>query len=109
MALINTNVVISSVTPQQQVLQFRGQLNMSFAQMVKLFTQIKSFIWNNIDGLTPQQAIDLFGKDAADLFMLSNAYCMMLETYTGQPQKVMPEGWSFIFNEDGTVTVNQNS
>ncbi len=109
MPIINTTPAQPTPQTSEQLLIGRIQrhkqtLNNVFKQNMTTFEQISEFIWKNRQ-YTPQQVLDGYGTDAADLFKLSAAFNAMIEAYTGEPLSVVPEGYSYTINEDGTVTV----
>ena len=61
-------------------------------------------IWNNKDGLTPQEILDSFGSDAAELFLFSGSIQAMLAS-AGAGYVPVETPNEFVVNGDGTVTV----
>lgn len=64
-----------------------------------------SLIWNS-NGITPQEILDAFGKDAASLFIASaKAQKLIKELYPDYQFLIAPE--KITLNPDGTVTVGE--
>lgn len=91
---------------RQAAERFKQAIAQTWTAMQKLFADCGRFVWAN-PRTTPQQALDAFGPDAVELFKLSDAYCAMVQAYTGQAVSVVPAGWNYAINPDGTVTVTQ--
>ena len=88
-------IIQTSVTAEQRDLQI---INQSYQMMVQNFYYMQKMIWTNPD--KAQEVLNKYGTDAAELFKLSAAFQAMLQTYTGQPVPVMPNGWNFSINPD---------
>lgn len=79
--------------------------------MSALFTHLKvehermaQIVWDNPRGLTPQEVIDGFGTDAAELFRLSGLLVQVLnEAEPGSYPYQLP--YAFTVKPDGTVTL----
>jgi len=84
--------------------QTQAQIRQLFTQMTVVFTTCFNNIWENPDGLTPQQAIDAFGTDGVELFRLAwilqeAANEAKAGTLTQTPPVEVTK------NQDGTVTI----
>ena len=64
-------------------------------------------VWNNPAGLTPQQVMDAFGSEAAELFQLSDQLLTMLgNVKPDDPYLAEAEApYNYTINDDGTVTI----
>src|SRR5438874_1044545 len=102
MPIINLNPPTPIDPNKAKALSLKSQINSKYRDITNLFAAAKEFVWNNLD-LTPQQAFDLFGKDAADLVKVSAAYVALVQTYTGVAPQVVPDGYTVQPNSDGTV------
>lgn len=92
---------------QYQALRMQADIAAQWQAMQSVFNTVASYIWGSTEH-TPQQALDAFGTNAADLFNLSNAYLGMIAAYTGQAvTSPVPTGWKYTINQDGTVSVTQ--
>jgi hypothetical protein len=79
-----------------------------------LLTRIKSqhqeimqAVWNNPAGLTPQQVMDAFGSEAAELFQLSDQLLTMLGNVKPDDPYLEEAAapYNYTINDDGTVTI----
>lgn len=108
MPIINPNQP-SAPTPQERLqnraVSFSNQLNQQYNQIITLATQVAEFVWRNPLGMTPQQVFDAFGTNAGDLVKISQAYTILIQTYTGVAPQITPPGFKVTVNNDGTVTV----
>ena len=76
----------------------------TFQAMVGNYSEIKRMMWQNQQGLTPQQAFDALGTNAAELFQLSSVLVQAVNSV--KPNTLDPaQPYEFTVNEDGTVTV----
>jgi hypothetical protein len=106
MALIND---LSTTQGRQEELRARISyiVTMLFQQMRDIFTESFNLIWfNNV--LTPQEAVDALGSDAAELFRLAEVLTMAVNS--AKPDTItpgIPAGFTVSFNEDGTATIGQ--
>jgi hypothetical protein len=70
------------------------------------FATVYPSIWENVDGLTPQQCWDVIGTDAVQFLMISQTLQGLVNTLLpGTMNFNLPEGWVLIPNQDGSVTV----
>lgn len=80
------------------------RLAMSFKRLVDDFQNTFSDVWNNSEGLSPQEVFDSFGTDAAELFQLADTVGKAIETL--QPGSITTKApMKYEINKDGTVTV----
>ncbi len=110
MAIINT--APSAPLTQQQILAaqaaaYSAQMNQQYQQMARLFQQVGKFCWANpAPNSAPQAVFDAFGTNAGDLFKLAAAFTALVATYTGtSPTSPVPSDYTYVINNDGTVTV----
>lgn len=78
------------------------------AQLLRSYTALYHEIWQNPDGLTPQQACDSLGTKAGDLFAVAGIMANALSTIDPAGLGTMatpPLGYTVATNPDGTVTV----
>ena len=61
-------------------------------------------IWNNGNGVSPQEVLDEMGTDAAELFTFSTSIQGMLYEADNTYISITPP-YEYTINEDGTVTV----
>jgi hypothetical protein len=108
MNLLDTQPTMApEITSALRAYALRNSVHSQWLSLQQTFADAKAFVWSNADGLTPQQALDLFGTDAGDLFSLSNLLCGLLKGVTGEDIHVVPAGWTYTVNADNTVTVQQ--
>ena len=100
--MIIQTIIPMIVTAEQRDLQ---RINQSYQMMVSTFDYMQKKIWANPD--KAQEVLNKYGTDAVELFKLSAAFQAMLQTYTGQPVPVMPEGWIYEILETGCVKVTK--
>ena len=91
---LQANVRINTIASMRDLL----------SRMIGTYEIIMSSVWNNSDGLTPQQVLDGFGNNAGELFQLAGLCANTIITAApgttlSQPTK------TFTINPDGTVTV----
>lgn len=73
-------------------------------QLVAGIESIFEFLWNNRDGLSPQEVCDALGTDAASLFILFGT--MKATINSVKPGALtLSAPFEFTINEDGTVTI----
>lgn len=72
--------------------------------LIGAYGDIKTMVWNNQQGLTPQEVFDALGTNGAELFQLSG---LLVQTVNAaKPGAINPaQPYEFTINEDGTVTV----
>ena len=101
-----------------QIQQLQGVQSVIVQNNITAFQTLKNvimsnwtLIWNNPQGLTPQQVLDQFGTDAGSLFSTAIATITLLETL--QPGCLDPMYLSaalpYIINLDNTVSVVSKS
>ncbi len=112
MAIITGTTIPEGPAPtiaSMQVNLKRGtefQMNSQFRSLLSSFKSSFASVWSN-PNLTPQQVMDAFGTDAAQLFVLAGATVTMLNTIlpgTLALADYMPP-YSYTVNQDGTVTI----
>ncbi len=66
-------------------------------------------VWGNVDGTgegpTPEQAVAILGTDAVKWFQLSGLSAQIIAILDGAEPQIMPAGWNYTANADGTVTL----
>lgn len=82
-----------------------GSLQAGYAGLRGTFLMLSRLVWRNPYRLTPQQVLDLLGSDAAKLFAVSNAAVELLNLVGEGIESVVPEGWNYTINPDGTITL----
>jgi hypothetical protein len=76
----------------------------TFQGLIGSYTDIKKRVWDNPQGLTPQEVMDSLGTSAAELFQLSSL--LVTTVNTAQPDTLdASQPYEFTINPDGTVTV----
>ena len=88
----------------------KNQMNLSaslfFNQAVQTFKQSFANVWNNPQGLTPQNVFDAHGAGAAQLFANAQALATFINSVapgTLSDNDVTPP-ITYVINPDGTVT-----
>ena len=80
-----------------------SQINRDFNEVTATFKNLFQMVWSNPQ-LNPQQVLDAFGKDAAQLFLIASAFQNAVNTVVpGTINQVPP--YQVTINNDGTVTV----
>ncbi len=75
-----------------------------FQGLIGVYSDIAKRVWDNQQGLTPQEVMDALGTNAADLFQLSAL--LVTTVNTAKPGTLDGEQpYEFTINPDGTVTV----
>lgn len=110
MALVSLPSSPQTLTLVEKQVRVSAAIKQRTAQAFQMLhgtaAQLKALVWANPDGLTPQEVLDAVGHDAVALFQVSSLVTQILAIATGSaPAAVMPEGWDFTANEDGTVTL----
>ena len=77
-------------------------------QLLHSFAALYQEVWQNADGLTPQQVCDALGTKAANLFVVAGTMSNAL--YTIDPAGLgtmvsVPPGYAATLHADGTVTL----
>ena len=99
-----TPVITKEQKVQRLVQRVKGQSTMQFQQLVRSFIDNYNLVWNNPEGLTPEEVLNGFGKDATSLFQASVALQTMINTIV--PGTLTQTALKPVtFNEDGTVTL----
>jgi hypothetical protein len=82
----------------------QNSVNILWKQMLSTYQGSMKAIWQNPDGLTPQQAFDAFGTDAVELVRLAGIQAATLNNVQAGTvdTSAVP---SFTVNQDGTITV----
>jgi hypothetical protein len=76
----------------------------NYSQMLSLHKTGFAMVWNNKDGLTPQQCFDAMGSEAVMFLSLGQVMAELLNTAVpGSVIETPPQ--PLTVNEDGTVTV----
>lgn len=83
-----------------------AHLTNQFRSIQGTFESARSLIWENNDGLTPQQAFDAFGNEAGKLIQASLACSTLINTLFPNTVDVNPPH-PVTVNQDGTVTVGE--
>ena len=107
MGLIESNEV-TELTKEQKLditeKRVRRQCKSMFAQIKNNHLLLWDLIWNNDQGLSPQEVLDKMGTDAAELFELSDSIQQLASSACmDYVAKVTPN--EYTLNEDGTVTL----
>lgn len=72
--------------------------------LIGTYEELKTIVWENPQGLTPQQVFDSLGTSAGELFQLSAVLVQTVNTV--QPNTLdAAQPYQFTVNPDGTVTV----
>lgn len=76
----------------------------TYQGLIGSYTDIREMVWNNQQGLTPQQVFDALGTDAAEMFQLSG---LLVQTVNAVKPDTLSaaQPYEFTVNDDGTVTV----
>lgn len=104
MSIINTVVKTKQQIVKETVNLIRFKANVQFDALVANWIEAYDAVWNNKDGLTAQEVLDGFGKDATSLFQSSfatqNYINSIVPNTLTQTALQVPT-----FNQDGTVTL----
>ena len=110
MGIINTHQspVVLTTTQAQTKLKTTAtaQINQVYRMNVTIYNSLMNSIWQNADGLTPQQAFDSFGTDAGELVTYGHLLAGLINNVTPDAvSTITPE--ALTVNENGTVTANE--
>ena len=84
----------------------RASVNGIYLYLKKEYENLFTRVWENADGLTPQEVLDSFETDAFELFSYSDLVRQVLVQVN--PNYSVPEvPYNFTINGDGTVTVGE--
>ncbi len=82
----------------------QSSVNRCFASMLDAYKKNAAQVWENPQGLTPQDVLDGFGTDAAELFRLASLLKGVINAAV--PGTIPDSAAPIVINADGTVTVN---
>lgn len=106
MSLLNNTTELTTAQKQNRAAQaIQSQASNLFTNMGRTYEQISNIVFNNPQGLTPQEVLDGLGTNAAELLSLSD---LLVQTVnTAAPDTITP-GYpaTLTANPDGTVTVS---
>lgn len=77
-----------------------------YAMMLRAYTDNMGQVWENDNGLSPQDAFDAFGTDAADLVRLATILVSTINAATPDTLPT-PDPTVLTVNSDGTVSVKK--
>lgn len=93
-------------TPQTRlVARVTTSAQRCFNSMLTTYAQSMAAVWQNVDGLTPQQAFDALGTSAGQAVQLLGLLVATVNSATPGTLPV-PDPTAITVNQDGTVTVN---
>lgn len=90
----------------QFVEQHKRTVDALYRRTFNDFKNLAGGIWANKQH-TPEQILEAYGADGAELFRLSNLLASLYQEITGQPLQVVPNGIVATVNEDGTVSITR--
>lgn len=94
-----------NLSAEQKALLEMDQANRAaYAAVKAALLKGKRNVWQN-PAATPQQMVAAMGTRAATIFAASAASAQVISLADGVEFKVMPDGWGFQANPDGTVTL----
>jgi len=102
--------IISSTPPPvidpkvQLVTGWTQKINTKITELNTLLGAATNDFWNN-PIYTPQVMAAAWGTNGADLFRISGLTAAYIAAVTGKPRLILPPGWTFVVNADGTVTL----
>jgi len=106
MSLLNT--VQAPITLQDKQVAVANEIksvcSAMFAFNASNFTRIFQMVWNNRNGLTPQQVCDALGTDAGALFTLAGGLQAVINTAKPDSLTLTPPK-SVSIGSDGNVTI----
>lgn len=107
MSLINPSVQAPELSVAELQVQLKArtanQMTVTFKNLVATFNELFKGIWEN-PSLAPQQALDAFGGDAAELFKIAEAFQVAINVAVPQSLDLAPPV-ALTFNDDGTVLI----
>lgn len=106
MSILDTNT-----TPPLalQVLRDTAAMQQQARQERAFYTAQANHVWANEYGHTPQEVLDAWGSNAADLCAKSAAFVTYWYSITGENLNPVPDGVTLTVNDDGTVTLDYPS
>ena len=89
---------------QQAALRIQNEATILFQRMGQTHSQIMQIVFQNQQGLTPQQVLDAVGTNAAELLTLAGSLVTLVNTAV---PSTLPTTFPYALtaNGDGTVTV----
>lgn len=103
----NTKTVLEQLTEQAV------QANRSaYAAVKSALHSGQRLVWGNINGIegqgpTPEEAVTSLGVTAAKWFKVAATSSQLITLLDGVAPQIMPEGWTYVINADGTVTLTR--
>ena len=80
------------------------KLKETFNNLLNTYNDLYKLMWNNDDGLTPQQVCDALGNKVAEFMLLANLCVYIINA--AKPNSLDPiPPLQIVRNEDGTVTL----
>lgn len=95
----------------EQLLDRAVQANRAAYAAVKGAQNVgKMLVWGNVageagKGPTPEEAVAMLGTSAARWFAVSSLSAQIIAILDGAAPQIMPQGWDYTANPDGTVTL----
>ena len=89
---------------QQAALRIQNEATVLFTRMGQTHNQIMQIVFQNQQGLTPQQVLDAVGTSGAELLTLAGSLVTLVNTAV---PSTLPTTFPYTLtvNPDGTVTV----
>ena len=105
--LDNNNQELTKEQKKERAVQnLRSNTSVLFMRMIQTYEQGMRTVWNNQQGLTPQEVMDGLGTDAAEAVNLRQLLKQTIQqAKPDQELSQRPEGKDLQINDDGTVTV----
>ena len=106
MSILNPTTELTTAQKQNRAAQaIQSQAANLFANMGRTYEQISNIVFNNPQGLTPQEVLDALGTNAAELLSLSD---LLVQTVNAAAPGTITPGYpvTLTANPDGTVTVS---
>lgn len=106
MSLINVNAPAVTTAEKQSAaaVEIKGVCSQMLNLNTNSFTRIFNIVWNNRNGLTPQQVCDALATDAGSLFALAGGLQAVINTAQAGSLTLTPPK-AVTVNSDGTVTI----
>jgi len=86
------------------VTSWSKKIDAKVAELDRLLGSATTDFWSNPD-YTPQQMAAAWGTNCGDLFRISGLTAAYIAAVRKQTRTVLPAGWTFVVNADGSVTL----
>ena len=105
MGLLDEDAKTTVIKQAETAAAIRGQISALYDSMKVIYEQTMGMVWNNQQGLSPQEVLDAFGGRGWELFTLGGLLKYTINTVKPGTASEMPSYYDVVFNPDGTVSI----